>query len=136
MEAEPQPETVGQRHLLLDGFGRVDRGRALVVDHVARHQMAPVGRRVQHDIARPPLDPAFKHRFQRFVARVVLVERQIVAEEEAAARAAAHQRQQARQARDVLAVDLDQGQRVRPLVIDRGMHRLDEGALAGAARAP
>src|SRR5437899_5789233 len=45
------------------------------------------------------------------------------------------QRQQARQARDVLAVDLDQGQRVRPLVVDRGMHRLDEGALAGAARA-
>ena len=93
VEAEPQPETVGQRHLLLDGFGRVDRGRALVVDHVARHQMASVRRRVEDDIGRAPLDAAFKHRLQRFVAGVLLVEGKIVAEQDTAAFRPAQTRQ-------------------------------------------
>ncbi len=42
VKAEPQAETVRQRDLLLDRLGRVDGGRALVVDHVTRHQVAAV----------------------------------------------------------------------------------------------
>ena len=111
MEAEPEAEAVGQRDLFLDRLAGIDRGRALVLDHVARQQMAPVRGRVEHDIVGPALDAAFEHRLQRFVAGVLLVEGEIVAEQEAAAGAAAQQREQARQARDVLAVDLDQRQR-------------------------
>src|SRR5579862_9976587 len=36
VEAEPQPEAVGERDLLLHGLGRVDRGGALVLHHLAR----------------------------------------------------------------------------------------------------
>src|ERR1700722_13464274 len=35
MEAEPEAEAIGQRHFLLDGFARIDGGRALVVHHLA-----------------------------------------------------------------------------------------------------
>src|SRR5437660_12693148 len=43
MEAEPEAETVGQRHLLLDRLARIDRGRALVLHHVARQEVTAVG---------------------------------------------------------------------------------------------
>src|SRR6204780_104768 len=42
VEAQPQAETVGERDLLLDRLAGVDRRGALIVDHVARHQMPPV----------------------------------------------------------------------------------------------
>ena len=87
VEAEPQAEPVGERDLLLDRLARIDRGRALVLDHVARQQMAAVGGGVEHDIVGPPLDAAFEHGLQRFVARVLLVEGQIVAEQQEAPRA-------------------------------------------------
>ena len=41
-----------------------------------------------------------------------------------------------RQARDVFAVNFDEGQRVRLLGVDCGVSGLDQRALAGAARAP
>src|SRR5690606_2535099 len=43
VEAEPQAETVGQRNLLLDRLGWVDRRRALILDHVARQEVPAVG---------------------------------------------------------------------------------------------
>ena len=55
VEAEPEPEPVRQRDLLLDRLRRVDRGRALVLHHVARHQVAPVRRRIEDDVLRAAL---------------------------------------------------------------------------------
>src|SRR5262249_33733550 len=42
MEAEPKPEAIGQRDLLLHRLAGVDRRRALVLHHLARHQVATV----------------------------------------------------------------------------------------------
>ena len=82
VEPQPQPEAIAERHLLLDRLGRVHPGRSLVLDHVPRHQVPPVRGGVEHDIVRPPLDSAVKNRLQRLVMAVVLVERQIVAEQQ------------------------------------------------------
>src|SRR5262249_43742463 len=80
VEAEPQAKAVGQRHLFLDGFARIDRGRALVLHHVARHEVAPVRRGIEYDVVRPPLDAAFEHGLERFVAGVFGFEGEVVAE--------------------------------------------------------
>ena len=139
VEAEPEAEAVRQRHLLLHRLRRVDGGRALVLDHVARHEMPAVRGGVEDDVVRPALDAALQRRLQRLVGGVAGVEGEVVAEEDEALRPVAQQRHQLRQRLDVLAVDLDQLQRRRAgrqLGGDRGMHRLDQRALAHAARAP
>src|SRR3546814_6746371 len=41
MEAEAEPEAVGEREVVVDGVARVDR--AFLLGDIARHQMAPVG---------------------------------------------------------------------------------------------
>jgi hypothetical protein len=74
--------------------GGVDRGRALVLDHVARHQVAAVRGGVEQHILRPALDPAIQHRLQRLVMLVVMAERQVVAEQQEPVRRAAQMRQQ------------------------------------------
>ena len=142
VEAEPQAEAVGQRHLLLDGFARIDRGRALVLHHVARHQVAPVRRGVEYDVVRPPLDAAFEHGLERFVAGVFGFEREVVAEHDEAVGRPAHQRHQVGQTFDVLAVDFDELERpvtaFAPCVrnIDLRVHGLDQRRFAHAARSP
>src|ERR1700757_4614878 len=80
VEAEPKTKTVGQRDLLLDRFARVDRGRALVLDHLARQKMPTVRGGIQDHIVRAALDAAFQHRLERFVGGVVAVEGKVVAE--------------------------------------------------------
>ena len=72
-----------------DRFRRVDRRRALVLDHLARHQVAAVGGGVEQDVVRPALDAAFEHRLQRLVGGVAAVEGEVVAEQQAAPRRAA-----------------------------------------------
>jgi len=72
VEAQPQAEAVGQRDLLLDRLARVDGGRALVLDHVARQQMAPVRGGVEHDIGRPTLDAALANQDRTRVRLVKL----------------------------------------------------------------
>ena len=139
VEAEPQAEAVGQRDFLLDRLGRIDGGRALVLDHVARHQMAAVGGGVEHDVVRPALDAAFEHRLQRLVGGVLAVEGEVVAEHHEAALGLADAREQRGQRGDVLAMDLDQRQRARRaahLAVHMGVDGLHDRALAGAARAP
>ena len=86
VKADPQAEPVRQRDLLLGRLGRVDGGRALVLDHVARHQVAAVGGGVEQHVLRPALDAAVEHRFQRLVVGVLALERQVVAEDQAAPR--------------------------------------------------
>ena len=140
VEAEPEAETVGERDLLLHHLGRIDRGRTLVLDHLARHQVAAVRCGVEQHIGRPTLDSALQHRLQRLVARVAAIERQIVAKQQEAPRAAAQPAEQRGQRGEVLAMDLDQrqaGPASRPAgLVDRRVHRLDQRALAGAAGAP
>ena len=89
---------------------RIDRRRALVLDHVARHQMAAVRRGIEHHVLRPALDAAFEHRLQRLVGGVLAVEGEVVAEHDEAARRIADLRA-APAGADVLAMDLDQRQR-------------------------
>ena len=55
VEADPQPEAVRQRDLLLDRLGGVDGGRALVVDHLARHQMPAVRGGIEQHVGRAVL---------------------------------------------------------------------------------
>ena len=80
MEAEPQAEAVRQRDLLFDCFPRIDRCRALVLDHLARQEMPPVRGGVEDAILRPAFDAALQHRLQRLVGRIIAVEGQIIAE--------------------------------------------------------
>jgi len=60
VEAEPEAKTVDSETLLLDRFARLDRRRALVLDHLARHQMAPVrcGTREVTFSGRPSMPPS------------------------------------------------------------------------------
>ncbi len=81
VEADPQPEAVRQRELLLDRLAGIDGGRALVVDHLARHQMPPVRGRVEQHIGGPALDAAFEHGLERFVGGVERLEGEVVAEQ-------------------------------------------------------
>ena len=67
-------ETVARRHLLLDRLRRVDRRRPLVLDHVARHQVAAVGGGVEHDVVGPAFDAALQDGLQRLVGGVLAVE--------------------------------------------------------------
>ena len=138
MEAEPETKPVRQRHLLLDRFARVDRGRAFVLDHFAGEQVPPVRGGVEDDVVGTSLDTAFQHRLQRFVGGIVAVEGEVVAEHDEAEIRAAEEVHQAGQALDVLAVDLDQLQPVGLLAVDVdiGVSGLHQRRLAHAARAP
>ena len=143
VKAEPQAEAVGQGHLLLDGLRRVDGGRALVLHHVARHQVAAVRRGVEHHVLRAALDAAFQHRLQRLVGGVVPVERQVVAEHDEAVAGGAQVRQALGQRIDVLAVNLDEleiGLGLARTELQRrahfGVRRLHQRRLAHAARSP
>ena len=66
----------------------------------------------------------------------MLIKGQVVAKQQAAALRHPQQRQQLRQARDVFPVDLHKGESVRLPLVNGGVGRLDERALAGAASAP
>jgi hypothetical protein len=114
------------------GLARVDGGRALVVHHLPRHEMAAVGGCIEEHVGRPSLDAAFEHGLQRLVGGVRRLEGEVVAEEdEAVAGLAAQMVEEAGQRGDVLAMDLDE---LQPAA-DLSMHGLDERPLAHAPRA-
>ena len=108
VEAEPEAEPVGERHLLLDRLARIDGASALVLHHVARQKVAPVRGRVEEHVPRAPFDPALERRFERLVGRVAGVERKIVAKDDEPISRVAQEAHQRGQALDVLAMDLDQ----------------------------
>ena len=112
--------------------------RALVLHHLARHEVAPVRGRIEEDVRRTAFDAALERCFQRLVGRVAGVERKVVAEDDEPIGRLAQKHHQRRQALDVLAVDLDQFEAPRDLAlaVDRGVRRLDQRRLAHAARAP
>src|SRR5580704_15917249 len=84
MEAKPQTEAIRQRDFLLYGFRRIDGCRALILHHVARHEMAAIRGCIEKNISGPALDAALEHRLEGLVARVVLVEGTVVAIEQEA----------------------------------------------------
>src|SRR3546814_18359610 len=86
VEAEPEAEAVGQADLLLHRLGGMDRGRALVLDNVARHQVAAIGGGVEDAVGGASLDAAFQHRLQRLVAGVLAADAAVVATQHAGAR--------------------------------------------------
>ena len=136
VEADPEAEPVRERDLLLDRLGRVDRRRALVLDHVARHQVAAVARRIEQHVVGPPFDAAVEHRFQRLVIRILTLEGEVVAEDQAAPLRPAQQVQQVGQGGDILAVDLDQHEAARRFQVGLRVRGLDQGGFAHPARAP
>jgi hypothetical protein len=131
-------EAVRERDLFLNRFARIDRSRALVLDHLARQQMPPVGGRIQDDVIGAPLDAALQHRLQRLVGGIITVERQVVAEHDETKIRTAQQIHQCGEAFDILAVNLDQLQPVGRLArrVDAGMRRLHQRGFSHAARAP
>ena len=139
VEAEPQTEAVRQRNLLLDRFAGIDRGRAFVLDHVARQQMPAVRGGVEDDVVGPALDAAFQHRLQRFVGGVVAVEGEVVAEHDEAdtrSRAAASIRPgRLSISSRWISISFSRSAGLR-VGVDAGMRGLDQRGLAHAARAP
>ena len=136
METQPEPESVRKRYFLLHRFSGVDRGGALVLHHIPRHQVAAVGGRVEDHVVRAALDPALQHRLERFVGGIVVVEREIVAEDDGAPAAVFDDGEQRRQRVDVFAMNFDQQDLVGLALVDVGMRRLYQGRLAHAASAP
>src|SRR5947208_3212397 len=65
MEAKPEAEAIRQRDLFLDRLAGIDRGCALILDHLARHQVAAVRGRVEYDVVGPAFDAALEHRLER-----------------------------------------------------------------------
>src|SRR5580704_5689146 len=103
--------------------------------------MAAVGRRVKQDIRWPALDPAVEHGFEGFVAGIVEIEGEIVAEYEKAMLCSACQGHKAGQAVDVLAMNFDELEReITGLAgmgrVDGGMRGFDERGFPHASRAP
>src|SRR5690606_18354742 len=84
IEGHPQPETVGQRDLLLDRRPgvqlAVDHAAGQVVAALLRQQMSAVGGGVQQQIVRGRFQRAVQYRLQRLVGTVIGLEGQIIAE--------------------------------------------------------
>jgi len=87
-------------------------------------------------LAGRPLDPAFQNGLQRFVAGVGGIEGEVVAEQQAAPLLTAQPRQELGQRGKILAMNFDEGDGALCLGVHGGMHGLDQGTLAGAARSP
>src|SRR6516225_11232164 len=112
VKAKPKPETIRERDLLFNRVARVDCGRTLVLDHLARQEMPPVGGGVKNDVVRATFNAAFKHGLERLIGGVVAVEGKIVAKHDEPERRGSQQIHKHRQALDILAMDLDQLQPV------------------------
>ena len=72
MEAQPQTEPVRKRDLLFHRLGRVDRRATLVLDHVARHQVAAVRGRVEEHVVGPARDAPVEDGLERLVVLVIV----------------------------------------------------------------
>ena len=115
----------------------MDRGAALVLDHLPRHQMATVRGGVEQHVGRPALDAALEHRLQRLVAGLAGIEREIVAEQQAALARCRASRCSRRGRLSMSSRWISTStSAARRSAVDRGMHRLDQRALAHAARTP
>ena len=136
VERDPQPEPLRQRDLLLGGLARMDLlADAVVLEvllHELRHQVAAVRRRVDEHVVGGGRDRAVERDLERLVARLRRLEREVVAEHDEPLRPPGDEIDDVREIDEVLLVDLDQAQ---ALAVEAVEERLDERALAGAARA-
>ena len=123
VKAEAQPETIGQREAVVGRVTRIDG--AGLLGHIARHQMAAIGGDDQPGIIGPRLRTSFQQGPQ--CARIGrLFERQIVAQDQAAAAEHTQRVQELRQGANILPMDFDQHQAARQLLVRGGMERLDQ----------
>ena len=98
--------------------------------------MAAVRGRIKQHIGGAAFNAAVEHGLERFVARVVMVERQVIAKDEDALGAAPKLRHELRQALDVLALDFDEDKAAGRVTVDRRMGGFDQRAFSHAARTP
>ena len=136
IEADPQAEPLGQRDLLLDHLARMHLAvlGVLVREvflHVLGQQVAPVARGIDEHVVGGLRHRAVEDRLQRLVARLALVEAQVVAEDDEVLRTLGHQVDDVGQIDEVGLVDLDEAQPAAAQLVEAG---LDERALARAAR--
>jgi len=137
VEREPQAEALGERDLLLDRLAVVDLAvdvvRFEILAHVLWQQVAAVGRSVDQHVLRRCVHGAVEYRLERFEARIIGLEGQIVAEEKEAFGPVVNPVDDVRQVDELGLVDLDDPQPFARVLIDE---RFDERRLAGTARAP
>ena len=137
VKAQPQAEPIRQRHLFLYGLSGINGGGRLVLDHVARHEVAAVRGCVEQHIVRAPLEATIENGLERLVAGFPDVKAQVIAEHDEAPRFAPDAAHQGREGVEVLPRDLDQHQPLKTLAFGNvavdGFH---QRTLAHAARAP
>ncbi len=126
VETKPKPEAVGERHLFLDGFRGVYGGGLLVFHHVAGQQVSAVGRRIEQNVCRAPLDAAVENRLQRLVGGIVVIEGEIVAEDDHGHRRRLQDFHQHGQGGDILPVYFDELDCAGGVVGDLCVDRLDQ----------
>ncbi|OMP13011.1 hypothetical protein COLO4_02438 [Corchorus olitorius] len=137
VEAHPEAEALGQRDLLFHDLARmhlaVRRMRVTEVFlHVFRQQVPAVAGRIDQHVGRRGGHGAVQDGFQRLVAGLALLEAQVVAVDDEFLGTAGHHLDDVGQVGEVGLVHLDEAQPLAGIGLQAG---LDEGGLAGAARA-
>ena len=137
VEGQPQPEALGERNLLFGGFAGVDVTVSVVfgfevLRHLFRHQVAAVGGRIHQQVVGHAGDRTVEDAFHRLVAGLAGFEGKVVTENDEALAAGGDQVHDLRQVHQFVLVHFDQAQ---ALAGEAVQHRLDQRALAGAARA-
>ena len=107
-------------------------GVAEVVLHVLGQQVAPVAGRIDQHVGRGRGHRAVEDRLERLVARLALVEAQVVAEDDELLGPLRHHLDDVGQVGQLGLVDLDQAQPLRRIGVQAGA---DQRGLAGAAGA-
>ena len=98
--------------------------------------MAAIRCGIKDGVSRAAFDAPIEDGLQRLVARIVVVEGKVVAKYDRTARLFAEKSHQARQAFNVLAVNLDQDQAIGFFRVDRCVGRFHKRAFSHASRAP
>ena len=137
VERQLQAEAIRQRHLLLDGLRRVQLTVAHlafeIVRHEFRHQVPAIGGGIHPHILRRQFQGALQHAFQRLVASLADIKRQVIAEDHEPERRIADVIDDFRQIHQIILVHLDHPQ---PALLVSIQQRLDQRRLARAPGAP
>jgi hypothetical protein len=136
VERHPQAETLGERYLLLHRLGRMyllaDVARPLVLVEELRHQMPPVGGRVEEHVVRLGPHRAVEHALEHLVGRLPFLEREIVDEDDETLGPSLEAGEQIGQIDQIGLLHFHQPQ---PPIGVLGEQRLHEGRLPRATRA-
>ena len=137
VEGQPQSEAFGQGNLLFHRLARMNlpfqHPRVTIVGQGLGHQVAAVGGGIDQDIFGRRADRAFQDGLEMLIAWFVTGKRQVIAEQNAAFRAAIELAQQVGKFVQLRLADLDQPQTSRRIGRQHGLH---QRRLAGPSRAP